>query len=53
MNLYCLKSLYCLFIIFSLTGCKESTDMPPFTLCLDIKLINENGNLPLKKIKTK
>ncbi len=53
MNLHCLKLLCFFFTMFSLTGCKESTDMPPFTLCLDIKLINENGSLPLKENKDK
>lgn len=49
MKSHCIRLFYFLFITFLLTSCKESTDTPPFSLCFDIKLINEDGSSSLKK----
>lgn len=53
MNSYSIKLFCFLFAMFLLIACKESTDTPPFILCIDVKLINEDGGLPLKEHKDK
>lgn len=52
MKLYHIKLLSFLLSVF-LTSCKESTDTPPFVFQCQVKLVNEDGSLPLKENKDK
>lgn len=52
MRLYHIKLLSFLIVVF-LTSCKESTDTPPFVFQCQVKLVNKDGSLPLKKNKDK
>lgn len=52
MKTYCCILLH-LIVLFSLIGCKESTDTPPFVFGCNIKLINDNGSSPFQNNKDK
>ena len=52
MKLHHIKLLSFLLAVF-LTSCKESTDTPPFVFRCLVKLVNEDGSLPLEENKDK
>lgn len=52
MKLHHIKLLYFLLSV-SLTSCKESADIPPFNFLCRMKLVTEDGRLPLKENKDK
>lgn len=52
MKLYHIKLLSFLLAVF-LTSCKENSDTPPFVFQCQVKLVNEDGSLPLEENKDK
>ena len=52
MKLHHIKLLSFLLAVF-LTSCKESTGTPPFVFRCLVKLVNEDGSLPLEENKDK